>query len=73
MEMEIKFLVVLAVFVVLGIVQRVRWIQSELAQDEKQLIRLGLELELEKSKVEGLRREWQKEKAKVQELESAQE
>ena len=35
---------------------------------EKQLILLGLELDLEKSKVEGLRREWQKEKEKVQEL-----
>jgi hypothetical protein len=40
---------------------------------EKQLTLLGLELDLAKSQVEGLRREWQKEKAKVQELESAQE
>jgi hypothetical protein len=64
---------VLALVLPLGLVLGYWSVKPRVSRLEKQLIRLGLELELEKSKVEGLRREWQKEKAKVQELESAQE
>jgi hypothetical protein len=63
---------VLALVLPLGLVLGYWSVKPRVSHLEKQLIRLGLELDLEKSKVEGLRREWQKEKTKVLALESEQ-
>jgi hypothetical protein len=63
---------VLALVLPLGLVLGYWSVKPRVSRLEKQLIRLGLELDLEKSKVEGLRREWQKEKTKVLALESEQ-
>jgi hypothetical protein len=56
----------------LGLVLGYWSVKPRVLRLEKQLTLLGLELDLAKSQVEGLRREWQKEKAKVLALESEQ-
>jgi len=73
--MVAQWVVVLGLGLALGLVlgycsamPRVWRLEKELAQ----VPRMARELRLEKSKVEGLRREWQKQKELVKQLESEQ-